>query len=118
MTELAFDWIWAGPHRVVNQFELARACAISEAELDELVEYGALLPLPEADGNTGPPQRLFMADCVTTLRAAGDLRRHFDLDLFTIAILIDYLNRIEALEGRVRTLQAQVSLRTLAEPEG
>lgn len=118
MTELSIDWIWSGPHKAVNQFELARACAISEAELDELVEYGALLPLPDAGGKAGHPHRLFMADCVTTLRTAGELRRHFDLDLFTIAILMDYLNRIEALENQVRTLQAQVSLRTLAEPAG
>ncbi len=118
MTELAIDWMWAGPHRAVSQFEMARACAISEAELDELVEYGALLPLPRAVGSGASEPRMFMADCVTVLHTACELRRHFDLDLFTITILMDYLHRIGDLEDHVSRLQAQLSTRTLIEPLG
>jgi chaperone modulatory protein CbpM len=41
------------------------------------------------------------------LRTAGKLRQDFDLDLFTVGLLLGYLNRIEALERQVRTLKAQ-----------
>jgi chaperone modulatory protein CbpM len=34
------------------------------------------------------------------------MRSDFDLDIFTVAILLDNLNRIEALERQVHSLQA------------
>jgi len=40
------------------------------------------------------------------LRAASKLRLDFDLDLFTVAILLGNLNRIEVLERQVHSLQA------------
>jgi chaperone modulatory protein CbpM len=89
--------------------ELARACGISTADVDELLEYGALQPLP-----TGPSeadQRLFSADCVTRLRTASKLRLEFDLDLFAVALLLDHLQRIETLERQVRSLEAQLPTR-------
>ena len=44
--------------------------------------------------------------CVTPLRTAGRLRQDFDLDLFTVAMLLGYLHRIEVLENELRCLQA------------
>jgi chaperone modulatory protein CbpM len=75
---------------------------MSRAELDELVEYGALSPI-----NTSLEGDLFRVDCISPLRTAGKLRRDFDLDLFVVVILMDYLNRIETLEVQVRSLQAR-----------
>ena len=43
---------------------------------------------------------------VTPLRVAGKLRVDFDLDLFTVAILLGHLNRIEVLQRQVQQLQA------------
>ena len=92
---------WLEGRETLTRAELARSCDLSEAELGELVEYGALSPVP----GTGPEQ-LFGIECVPTLRHAARLRRDFDLDLFAVAMLMQYLERIGTLERQVRTLQA------------
>ena len=82
--------------------ELAQACAMSRAELEELMEYGALLPLTSLRAE---PE--FALEWLRPLRIAGELRRDYDLDLFVVVIVMDYLRRIETLEARVQSLQAQ-----------
>jgi chaperone modulatory protein CbpM len=85
--------------------ELSVACAISMDELQELVEYGALAPLQPAQ-----PEPLFAISYLEPLRTAGKLRRDYDLDLFVVVILMDYLQRITQLELELRSLQAQSPL--------
>jgi chaperone modulatory protein CbpM len=103
MEQQVLDVAWLDAREVVTLAELARICALSPAELDELVDDGVLVPLEQAR-----QERLFSAECVMPLRAAGKLRQDFDLDLFTVGLLLGYLNRIEALERQVRTLKAQL----------
>lgn len=96
---------WLDAHRHIDQAELAAMCSLTVTEVDELVEYGALVPvLAEA----GSGMRLFSAACVAPLREAVRLRGHYDLDVFTVSLLLGYLQRIEQLEHQVRTLQAHV----------
>lgn len=114
MTELHIEWIWSGARKAVNQSELSRVCAMTIPELDELMEYGALRPLEPQEPMDASGERLFLAECIAPMRTAGKLRRDFDLDLFAIAFLLDYLNRIETLEDQVRSLQANLSGRTLS----
>lgn len=92
---------WLDERETITVAELSRVCALSAVELDELVEYGALVPLQEV-----PQAMLFSADWVMPLRAAGKLRRDFDLDLFSVAILLEYLHRIEGLERQLRSMEA------------
>lgn len=80
--------------------ELAECCGLSIAELDELMDYNALMPL------TSTPERAFSAQWVVPLRTAARMRIDFDLDLFTVAILLDQLVQIERLERQVQSLQA------------
>lgn len=95
------QWHWLDTRETVTLTELSQCCGMSEAELDELVEYRALVPLaPDAT------ERAFSAEWVTPLRNACKLRADFDLDLFTVAILLDNLARIESLERQVQSLQA------------
>lgn len=96
---------WLDARETVTVTELARACALSAEELDELVEYGALVPVV-----TQSPQSTFSAQWVMPLREAGKLRRDYDLDLFAVALLLDYLHRIDELESQLRSLQAHVPL--------
>lgn len=103
MEQQVFDVAWLDAREVISLAELARICALSPAELDELVDYGALVPVQEAR-----QERLFSAECVMPLRTAGKLRQDFDLDLFTVGLLLGYLNRIEALERQVRTLKVHL----------
>jgi chaperone modulatory protein CbpM len=94
------DWVWLDTRHNVDQPELAHMCSMSEAEIDELVDYGVLVPL------ANEPTRLFNAAIVPPLREAVRLRADFDLDLFTVSLLLRYLQRIVHLEHQLRTLQA------------
>lgn len=94
---------WLDARETVTVPELTRACGLSAAELDELIEYGALTPLRRDHA-----ERIFSAECVVPLRTAGRLRQDFDLDLFAVAILLGYLNRIEELEHEVKSLRAHL----------
>jgi chaperone modulatory protein CbpM len=84
--------------------DLCAASAISVAELQELMEYGALAPLETE------PEPLFSITCLQPLRTAGKLRRDYDLDLFVVVIVMDYLRRIETLESQLQRFQAQSGL--------
>ena len=97
------DVAWLDAREAVTLAELAQICALSVDELDELMDYGALVPMQDAR-----QERLFSAECAMPLRTAGKLRQDFDLDLFTVGLLLGYLNRIEALERQVRSLQARL----------
>jgi chaperone modulatory protein CbpM len=94
---------WLDARETVTVPELARACGLSAAELDELIEYGALAPL---GGNEA--DRVFSAEWVVPLRTASRLRQVFDLDLFAVAMLLGYINRIEDLEREVKSLRARL----------
>ena len=94
---------WLDARETVTVPELSRVCGLSAAELDELVEYGALTPLQH-----GQSERAFSAEWVVPLRTAGRLRQDFDLDLFAVSILLGYLNRIEELEREVKSLRAHL----------
>ena len=67
------------------------------------MDYGALVPVEEVC-----QERLFSAECVMPLRTVGRLRQDFDLDLFTMAMLLGYLNRIDVLELELLSLRAQL----------
>ena len=82
--------------------ELSLDCALSVADLQELIEYGALAPLEPAQ-----PEPLFDISCLEPLRIAGTARRDYDLDLFVVVILMDYLRRIAHLESQLHSLKAQ-----------
>ena len=98
------DASWLDPQRLIDQAELAHMCSLTVTELDELVEYGSLLPLL-GEGST---VRQFSAACVMPLREAVRLRGLYDLDLFTVSLLFGYLQRIVHLEHQVRALQAHL----------
>ena len=82
--------------------ELCVACAMSPADLLELIDYGALAPLEPEQA-----EPLFAISYLEPLRTAGILRRDYDLDLFVVVILMDYLQRIAQLELQLHSLQAQ-----------
>ena len=103
MEKLQVEWSWQEVSAPVGLAELAQLSGMSSSELDELVEYGAL-------SAWGPhtAERQFKVECIAPLRTAGKLRSDFDLELFTVALLLGHLNRIETLERQVKSLQALV----------
>lgn len=100
------EFLWLDTQETVALSELSRACGLSTEELEELIGYGALTPL---HGGAATP--LFAADRVPPLREACRLRQDFDLDLFAVAILIGYLDRIARLERELGSLRAQLPTR-------
>ena len=109
MGQQQVDWMWLDATETVTISELSRCCGMSALELDELVDYKALPPLPPAPSQSPLMfERLFSAEWVTPLREVGKMRHDYDLDLFTVAMLLSHLNRIEVLEKKVRNLQAHL----------
>ncbi len=94
---------WLDASEVMSAAELCRVCGFNPAELDELVEYGALAPLVPA-----PAEPSFSGAWVAPLREAARLRRDYDLDIFTVAVLLGYLDRIDALERELHSLRARI----------
>ena len=97
------DLAWLDGRETVTVTELSHACALSAAELDELVAYGALAPL-----HATPQETLFSAQWVMPMRTAARLRRDLELDLYSVAIMLGYLERIDGLESELRSLQARI----------
>ena len=132
MTYLQVEIEWPEATRTITLHHLADACGLGTAELDELVEYGALQPLPTPDANANPDPnpatagngntqtsdtqatddsqpciRLFSAAFIAPLKVAGRLRRDLDLDLFSVGLLLEYLCRIDMLEHQLLWMQTQ-----------
>jgi chaperone modulatory protein CbpM len=90
------EWLWLDAREAVGVGELSCMCGISEADVQELVEYGSLEMLQEGR---------FQADVVAPLREAMRVRARFDLDLFTAGLVLQYLRRIDRLEHELRALR-------------
>lgn len=83
--------------------ELVALSGLSAAELGELVESGALLPIhPQATPWT------FAGHHVVTVRSVCRLRDDFDLDANALPLAHLLLVRIRELESQLRELQARV----------
>ena len=92
---------WLDSRETVSLAELSRACGLSADDIHELVEYGALAPV-----ESHAQESIFSAVCIVPLRTVSKLRMDYDLDVFTVGILMGYIDRINELERQVRSLQA------------
>jgi chaperone modulatory protein CbpM len=110
MTPQPHDGEWPQAGEMITYAELTQVCRISSAELDELVEYGAIVPLQRQGG-----QLTFSSAYVGSLRTASRLKQDYDLDSFTVALLLEQLNRIEELQREVRYLRAHLPSHLVAE---
>jgi chaperone modulatory protein CbpM len=89
-----------------NEFtfaELADLSGISAAELNELVDYGAVTPI-----NPELLPWLFNGSCLLTIRTACRLRLTFDLEPHGVALTVTLLDRIHGLEAQIASLRAQL----------
>lgn len=102
MSPQTHETFWLDARHTVDAQELARICGLSADDILELMDYGALAPL-----NAQPQPPVFSAACIAPLRQAAGIRGDFDLDLFTVAILLGYINRIAELETQLHALRAQ-----------
>ena len=93
--------LWLDERRVVSLAELAEYSGLSEAELRELVQIGAL-PADSPPGET----YVFSARVVTVARTACRLRDELELDLPSLGVALRLLERVRDLEGEIARLRA------------
>ena len=86
--------------------ELAEISGLTEGELREFVEYGAIEPL-----DAGAPQWRFTGRSLVTVRAACRLRADFELEPHGVALVVSLLDRIGELQSELARLQAQMPRR-------
>jgi chaperone modulatory protein CbpM len=85
----------------VTVSQLVEQTGLTPYEVDLLVECGAIAPR-----DFGASTWTFSARCVVTARSARRLRDEFDLDdAHAVAILLRFLQRIEALERELAALR-------------
>jgi chaperone modulatory protein CbpM len=86
----------------VSVAQLIEQSGLTEAELQVLVDCGALAPR-----NIAAASWSFSARCVVTARTARRLRDDFALDdAHAVAIVLRFMQRIDALERELRALEA------------
>jgi chaperone modulatory protein CbpM len=108
MSPSVVEWTCTDSSEPVRLSELAEHSGMSETDLAELVDYCVLVPLDLALS-----ERVFSPRCVEPLRAAHKLQVDFDLEIFTVAIVLSNLYRIDTLERQVQSLKAQMPVRSL-----
>jgi chaperone modulatory protein CbpM len=94
----AFDAIEIEETAVVTVTELSARSGLTEFELRELVECGALHPSRGAGASF-----VFSRHSLTIARTARRLRDEYALDdVHSLAVLLRYVQRIEELEAKLR----------------
>jgi chaperone modulatory protein CbpM len=94
---------WLGDGHEFSLTELSELSGLSESELRELVEYGAVKPV-----NPDAASWIFSGTCLSTVRTAYRLRVSFELELQGVALTVSLLERIHELELQLRSVQAQI----------
>jgi len=82
----------------VTLADLTRTCRVHAEWVMELVEEGVIEP-----SRPGGPQWRFAATTVVRVQKAQRLQRDLGVNLPGIALALQLLDRIEALEARLRT---------------
>ncbi len=82
----------------VTLADLTRTCRVHAEWVMELVEEGVLEPV-----QAGGPQWRFAATSVVRVQKAQRLQRDLGVNLPGIALALELLDRIDALEARLRT---------------
>ncbi|TMH54899.1 MAG: hypothetical protein E6H53_17935 [Betaproteobacteria bacterium] len=94
--------VWLDEQRELTLAELAELSGLSEAELHELEDCGAIAPIdPDAGTKT------FSAHYLVLARTACRLRDDFELDTQGLAVALALLDRVRALEAELRDLRAR-----------
>ncbi len=81
----------------VTLADLTRTCRVHAEWVMELIEEGVIEPLGRADPNGASPQRAWCAS-----GKAQRLQRDLGVNLPGIALALQLLDRIDALEARLR----------------
>jgi chaperone modulatory protein CbpM len=98
--------VWLDDGQDYTLLELTQCSGLSEADVRQLVELGALAPR-----DPGAPQWTFSGAYVVATRTARRLRNDFELDINGVALVLSLLERVRILESEVRDLHARAPQR-------
>jgi len=95
--------VWLEERGALTLLELAECSGLSEPELRDLVDLGALAPLdPEA------AEWSFAPTCIVAARTACRLRYDFELDAQALALVLSLIERMQELESELQRVQARL----------
>jgi chaperone modulatory protein CbpM len=97
------ETVWLDEHGAVTLLELSECSGLTEPELRELVDLGALEPL-----DPGESHLRFAAQCIVAVRTASRLRSDFELDTHGLALVLSLLDRVHELEGELQRVHARL----------
>ena len=98
--------VWLHEHDALSVNQLAELSGLSEQEIYELVDYGAMTPI-----DTNAIQRSFDAHYIVAARTARRLRDDFELNTHGLALALSLLDRVHELEAELGDLRAQLPRR-------
>ena len=101
------DAVWLEKRGEVSVEGLAELSGLSEEELRELVNCGALVPT-----NPDAVEWTFGAHYLMIVQTAGRLRRDFDLDPPALALAVTLIRRVKDLEAELRQLRVLIPHRS------
>ena len=94
-TELT-ELIWLDEQHEVSLDELVELSGLSQLELHELVESGALLP-----NNSAAETWQFSSHCIVSIRKLSRLKQDFELEQNALSLMLVFLERIRVLEFKL-----------------
>jgi chaperone modulatory protein CbpM len=95
--------LWMDQYQELSRADLAKLSGLSEAELSELVDCGAIVPT-----DMDSEEWIFDAGCLAVAKTACRLRNDFELDTQGLAVALTLLARIHNLETQLHDLRAQL----------
>jgi len=96
LTEL----LWLDQHYELSLAELAQLSGLAPGDVQALLDLGAIIPL-----DASATDLRFAADSLPKARAAHRLRRDFELDMESLALVLHLRERIDALERQLVALR-------------
>jgi len=98
------EWVWLNDQDACTPEYLLEASGLSQAEFDELVDIGVIVPIEHT-----AKVRRFQLRYVITALTARRLRDDFELDLHGVALAMTLMQRIDALQAELAETRAKLS---------
>jgi len=95
--------VWLDERGAVTLVELAECSGLTESDIRDLVDLGALQPV---DPDAREPS--FAAKCISAARSARRLRNDFELDSQGLALVLSLLERVHELESALQRVNARL----------
>lgn len=106
------DAVWLDEQHEVSIDELAQLSGLTMAELQELIDNGALVPVrPEKRPLT------FRSTYIVSVKSVSRLRDAFELDTSTLSLTLILLDRIRLLQDQLKQAAATAKSGRQAAPD-